>query len=85
MFCECGCCGQLHPVNWQGDCRDDSNRYHPDELDAIYGEGKWTEVELSEVPDYYAYFFRKKRRGVIDLSKVWLYARRHEYVCPHSG
>lgn len=24
---ECGSCGQLHPVNWDGDCRDDSFRF----------------------------------------------------------
>lgn len=24
---ECGICGCYHPWNWDGDCRDDANRY----------------------------------------------------------
>ena len=29
---ECGICDCYHPWNWDGDCRDDSNRYSdPDE------------------------------------------------------
>lgn len=24
---ECGICGEFHPWNWDGDCRDDANRY----------------------------------------------------------
>lgn len=28
---ECGICGGLHPWDWKGDCRDDSNRYAGDE------------------------------------------------------
>lgn len=27
---DCGICNQFHPVGWDGDCRDDNNRY-PDE------------------------------------------------------
>jgi hypothetical protein len=28
---ECGICGCYHPWNWDGDCRDDTNRFFPDE------------------------------------------------------
>ena len=24
---ECGICGHVHPWDWNGDCRDDENRY----------------------------------------------------------
>ena len=27
IFLECGCCGQWHPSEFVGDCRDDSNRF----------------------------------------------------------
>ena len=32
VFRECGCCGMFHPINFEGDCRDDSNRFLLDEL-----------------------------------------------------
>ena len=28
----CGCCGGYHPKWFVGDCRDDANRYHPEDL-----------------------------------------------------
>ena len=28
QFIECGCCGHFHPIEFQGDCRDDSNRFN---------------------------------------------------------
>ena len=27
IFYECGICDQYHPWEWDGDCRDDANRY----------------------------------------------------------
>lgn len=34
---ECGCCGCYHPWSWDGDCRDDANRYAgPDEYAEIF-------------------------------------------------
>jgi hypothetical protein len=45
VFYNCGCCGQYHPINWDGDCRDDDNRFFADELDEKYGSnGEWSEV-----------------------------------------
>lgn len=33
QLAECGICGQYHPEGFQGDCRDDDNRYpHADAL-----------------------------------------------------
>jgi hypothetical protein len=43
-FYECGCCGHMHPANWDGDCRDDANRFTNDQLDTMYGYGVWAEV-----------------------------------------
>ena len=37
LFFECGCCGQFHPIDFEGDCRDDNNRFTIDEL-FDYGE-----------------------------------------------
>lgn len=47
-FYECGCCGHLHPLKWDGDCRDDNNRFTADELDTRYGENKWTELQIED-------------------------------------
>lgn len=48
-FYECGCCGCYHPVNWDGDCRDDENRFAADELDAKFGGSQfWVEVDQPE-------------------------------------
>ena len=32
VFIECGCCGHYHYSNWYGDCRDDSQRFHFEDL-----------------------------------------------------
>lgn len=37
-FYLCGICEHLHPASWDGDCRDDNNRFTYDELDKQYGE-----------------------------------------------
>lgn len=44
-FYDCGICGHWHPANWDGDCRDDANRYTSDDLDTRYGSDGWQEVE----------------------------------------
>lgn len=48
-YYDCGICGCLHPVTWDGDCRDDANRYAADELDEKHGPLGWDEVEMGEV------------------------------------
>ena len=42
-FYLCRCCEMYHPLDWWGDCRDNDNRYTPDDLDKEYGDG-WVEV-----------------------------------------
>lgn len=34
---ECGICDCYHPWDWHGDCRDDENRFFPDEIAARLG------------------------------------------------
>jgi hypothetical protein len=46
-FYECGICGHCHPLTWDGDCRDDSNRFTNQELDDKYGVNGWEEVPMS--------------------------------------
>lgn len=36
-YYECGICDQIHPWGWNGDCRDDANRFNPEDLEAIPG------------------------------------------------
>lgn len=37
-----------HPADWDGDCRDDTNRYAPGELDEKFGSDGWEEVDMPE-------------------------------------
>ncbi len=32
---ECGCCGEYHPIDFIGDCRNDDFRYHPDDMGSL--------------------------------------------------
>jgi hypothetical protein len=36
-YYECEICGGVHPWDWNGDCRDDANRFAIDELDEKHG------------------------------------------------
>ena len=45
-FYLCVICEHFHPVEWDGDCRDDNNRYTTDELDEKYGSDGWVEVPM---------------------------------------
>lgn len=36
-FYDCGICGHWHPVDWNGDCRDDANRFTTSQLEDTYG------------------------------------------------
>jgi len=49
-FETCGCCGGLHRAGFSGDCRDDTQRFAPDELDEILGSSRW--IEIDPVEDY---------------------------------
>lgn len=48
VFIECGCCGGHHPENFHGECRDNDNRFAPDQLDEKYGSMGWEEITLDE-------------------------------------
>lgn len=43
----CGICEHYHPAAWDGDCREDQNRYTEDELDRKHGSG-WIEVPMPD-------------------------------------
>jgi hypothetical protein len=47
-FFECGICGMLHPSGHVRDCRADSSRFHPEDLDTKYGPTGWNEVEYTD-------------------------------------
>jgi hypothetical protein len=38
----------LHPKNFCGECRDNDNRFAPDQLDAKYGADGWEEIPLDD-------------------------------------
>lgn len=37
QFVRCGTCDHIHLVSFEGDCRDNSNRFTDDELETVYG------------------------------------------------
>lgn len=45
-FYECGICGHCHPIEWNGDCREDANRFTNQQLDDKYGQNGWEEVPM---------------------------------------
>lgn len=47
-YYRCGICECFHPLEWNGDCRDDENRFTPDELNDKHGGFGWEEVEMLE-------------------------------------
>jgi len=46
LFYECRSCGCYHPVDFDGDCRDDENHFTSGELDETYGTDGWAAVQL---------------------------------------
>lgn len=44
-YYECGICSCFHPVEWNGDCREDEHRYAMDELDNLHGGNGWDQVD----------------------------------------
>jgi hypothetical protein len=41
VYYECGICGSFHPWNWDGDCRDDANRFSIEQLNKKHGVTSW--------------------------------------------
>ena len=50
-FYDCGICECYHPADWDGDCRDDENRFNPGQLDEKYGVFGWDEVPVPVTGD----------------------------------
>jgi len=50
-FYDCGICECYHPAEWDGDCRDDANRFNIEQLDDRYGVHGWEEVPMPVVMD----------------------------------
>jgi len=50
-FYDCGICECYHPADWDGDCRDDANRFHAVQLDEIFGVFGWEEVPMPVAGD----------------------------------
>jgi hypothetical protein len=45
-FYRCGICDCYHPLQWDGDCREDAARFFADDLDTQYGYNGWEEVPM---------------------------------------
>jgi len=45
-FYDCGICEHYHPIEWNGDCREDSARFTYKDLEYKYGMFGWTEVDM---------------------------------------
>lgn len=46
QYIECGCCGHFHTPQFQGDCRNDSNRFTADQLDTKHGANGWDFLDI---------------------------------------
>jgi hypothetical protein len=44
----CGICGAHHPWRWNGDCRDNTNRFTYEQLDTLHGSSGWDERSTDE-------------------------------------
>jgi len=51
-FYECGICECLHPARFDGDCRNDANRFAAGELDEKFGSDGWTVISMAEADDW---------------------------------
>lgn len=47
VFVECGCCGAFHRTDFNGDCREDGERYYdiPEDAEVIYLDDERSECE----------------------------------------
>lgn len=50
VYYRCGICDCYHPADWNGDCRDDANRYAMDELDEKHGSDGWDDIPMEDLP-----------------------------------
>lgn len=47
-FYACEICGHAHPWDWNGDCRDNANRFSDDDLDQKYGPDGYDLATMSD-------------------------------------
>jgi hypothetical protein len=47
-YYDCGICGQIHPWNFDGDCRDDANRFNLEALEGRHGVNGFELLEWCE-------------------------------------
>ena len=47
---ECGICSWYHPWTWYGDCRDDANRFFPDEYAPFLGVDEF-DLDIRDMTD----------------------------------
>jgi hypothetical protein len=59
-FYECGICGAWHNLAWCGDCREDNERFFPEDMDAKYGWNGWEEVPMPGADEVVHYSYIKK-------------------------
>lgn len=50
-YYECGICDQLHALEWDGDCRQDSARLNPEDCDEHHGTHDWQYVDMDQVDE----------------------------------
>lgn len=48
IYYDCGICGHNHPIAWDGDCRDDANRFTDAQLDEKHGADKWLQLDMQD-------------------------------------
>ncbi len=46
-YYECTICGHFHPLEWNGDCRDDVNRFTEEQLEEKHGQN-WEPVPMPD-------------------------------------
>lgn len=46
VLVECGCCGSWHRQDCHGDCRNDSERFHPDDFADQHGYSEAQRAEM---------------------------------------
>lgn len=51
-YYECGICDCYHPADWDGDFRNDANRFALGELDEKHGAQGWQEVPMPDSPRF---------------------------------
>jgi hypothetical protein len=47
-YYDCAICGHFHSWDWDGDCRDDTNRFTYDQLDKLHGPNGYVTLDMEE-------------------------------------